>query len=138
MSHLASALPPADDLARRRRALGRRLCLLRTAQRRSQTKLAEAVGLTSRTLIRLEHGRTWPHLHVLLALCAALGVSPADLLGSPAPTNGSALLTTSLLALCRSLPPSAARRASQLFALIAELPPGPPQRPRPSTGRRPR
>lgn len=130
MPHPTPALPPPDDLARHLRALGRRLRLLRTAQRRSQTELAEAIGLTSRTLIRLEHGRTWPHLHVLLALCAALGVFPADLLGSPAPTNGSTLLTTSLLALCRSLPPGAARRLSQLFALIAEHPAGAARRPR--------
>lgn len=125
-----AASPAPDTLGPRLRALGRRLRLLRTAQRRSQTDLAEALGLGLRTLVRFERGRRWPRLDVFLALCAALGVAPAELLGSPAPTNGSAFLTASLLNLCRSLPPGAARRTSQLLALIAEHPAGAARPPR--------
>lgn len=130
MPQPAPVVPPLDDLARCLRALGRRLRLLRTTQRRSQTELAETLGIGLRTLTRIEQGQRWPRLDVFLALAAALRASPAELLGPPAPTNGTALLATSLLALGRSLPPTAARRMSQLFALIDELPPGPPRRPR--------
>lgn len=137
MPQPAPVVPPPGDPHRHSRALGRRLRLLRTMQRRSQTALAEAAGLAPRTLIRLEQGRCWPRLDVFLRLCAALEVPPAELLGPPAPTNGAALLSASLLALGRSLPAPAAQRISQLFALIAELPPGPPPRPRPFSGRHP-
>ncbi|HEX7154393.1 MAG TPA: helix-turn-helix transcriptional regulator [Thermoanaerobaculia bacterium] len=46
----------------------------------SQDRLCEAAGLSQRYLSALERGENSPTLTVILQLCDALGVSPAELL----------------------------------------------------------
>lgn len=101
-----------DDLPELRQAFGRQLRLYRTAQRRSHLDLAEALGLTPRTLIRLEQGRCWPRLNTFLALCAALGVPPAALL-HPLAYRFKPV---------KRLPPAPGGWLNRLFALLAEPP----------------
>lgn len=134
---LRAAPPTPTELLQSRRALGRRLRRLREAHGRTQREVAEAAGLSPRTLLRIEGGHRWPRLEALLALCAALGVSPAVLLEDPAPTNGPRLRAASLLALTHRLPAPAARALSRLLAALAahlaagaEAPPPRARRPR--------
>jgi transcriptional regulator with XRE-family HTH domain len=49
---------------------------------RSQEDLAHAAGISTSTLSRVERGLHQPSLPTLRKIAAALGVSPADLIGA--------------------------------------------------------
>ena len=56
-----------------------RLRELREAQFLSQVDLATKAGVTQRTIIRLEKGRSGPKWQTLWKLAGALGVEPGEL-----------------------------------------------------------
>ena len=53
---------------------------IRERQGLSQDRLCEAAGVSQRYLSALERGENSPTLTLILQLCDALGVSPAELL----------------------------------------------------------
>jgi transcriptional regulator with XRE-family HTH domain len=64
----------------RRKVDGRRLAKLRDERFLDQKDLAEAVGESHLTILRIETGRTpYPHRSTLRAIALVLGVSPDDL-----------------------------------------------------------
>lgn len=46
---------------------------LRNEKGMTQKSLAEAVGVTTVTISRIENGQTWPNIYCALAICRALG-----------------------------------------------------------------
>lgn len=60
--------------------IGARMRALRQAQKRTQADVAESAGIESSFYGQIERGANVPSLRTLLAVSAALGVGPADLL----------------------------------------------------------
>ncbi|WP_234431797.1 helix-turn-helix domain-containing protein [Streptomyces sp. NRRL S-241] len=76
--------PPShlpDRALDRRRVIGARIRAARTDARLTQEALAEAVGIDSKTVHRIEYGLSDPRLSVLLDLADALGVPLVELVG---------------------------------------------------------
>lgn len=65
-----------NDIARR---LGSRIRQIRKAEKLSQERLAEKVGMTRESISRMESGVLQPSLNTLSALSAALNVNAKDL-----------------------------------------------------------
>jgi transcriptional regulator with XRE-family HTH domain len=61
--------------------LSDRIRLMRRAQKLSQTRLAEKIGVTQPYIAEIEKGRKTPSVEVLEKLCGALGCSADYLLG---------------------------------------------------------
>ncbi|OIO04517.1 MAG: hypothetical protein AUJ52_15025 [Elusimicrobia bacterium CG1_02_63_36] len=66
--------------------IGGKMRALREAQKRTQAEVAEASGIEASFYGQIERGANVPSLKTLLAVSAALGVGPAELL----PIEGSA------------------------------------------------
>jgi transcriptional regulator with XRE-family HTH domain len=75
-------LTAAENAAHARacRALGDRLCDLRTARGLSVGAAAAALGVSRNTVCNWESGRTGPTAAQVLALAAALGMTPGEVL----------------------------------------------------------
>jgi len=69
--------PPRDPVLH---AVGLRIRRAREARGLSLEALAERSGLSSRSIIGIEHGRSDMRLRSLLAIAAALEVAPGELL----------------------------------------------------------
>ena len=65
-----------NDIARR---VGSRIRQIRKAEKLSQEKLAEMIGMTRESITRMESGAHQPSLNTLSALSAALNVNAQDL-----------------------------------------------------------
>lgn len=66
--------------ARGRRAIGRRIRILRESRGVTQDDLAHAAGIGRVTLVRIETGQRSPRYETLARLAIALNVEPAELL----------------------------------------------------------
>ncbi len=62
------------------KAFGKRVRVLRRARGWTQEELAEAAGLHENYVSRLETGRQEPGFFVVLRLCIAFEITPAELL----------------------------------------------------------
>lgn len=60
--------------------IGASIKLLRTLQNLSQYDIAQRTGISQRTLIRMENGKTNMHLLYLLLIAEALNISPIEIL----------------------------------------------------------
>ncbi len=88
-------------LKRRRREIGM-----------TQAQLAEAVGTLRTSIANIEAGRQRPPLHVLYALCAALGVELATIL----PGNAEIVPSATFPITAADVPPQAAAFLRELLA----------------------
>lgn len=60
--------------------LAEKLYELRQDNNLSQARLAEIAGVDRKTINRIENGHFSPALDTIVRLCAALGVSPSEML----------------------------------------------------------
>jgi transcriptional regulator with XRE-family HTH domain len=98
--------------------LGRRLRVLREERFMSQEALAQAAGLSQRTLRKIEGGATrLPQHKTLEKLAGALGITVDELIGTPRPVNPPLELTLSYM--FRQAPPE--RRALLGAATDSEI-----------------
>jgi transcriptional regulator with XRE-family HTH domain len=81
-SAAASLLRAMEDY---RRAAGQRVISLRESRGLSQEDLANAAGVSVKTVSRFENGRNEGRRGTVRALAKALAVSEADILGGPPP-----------------------------------------------------
>ncbi len=102
----------------------------RTARSRldlTQEELSEIVGITAEALGRIERGAALPSFPTLLRLCAALRVSPSDLLahemtlGGVTISQGAPSKTRELQQIARYAPALDRRRQRLLLLLAREL-----------------
>ncbi|MEU2450036.1 helix-turn-helix transcriptional regulator [Streptomyces sp. NPDC012765] len=71
--------PPPDWVLVRRRVIGARIRAARKDAGLTQEALAEAVGIDSKSVHRIEYGTSDPSLSVLLRLGDALGIPLVEL-----------------------------------------------------------
>ena len=100
--------------------VGEKVKMLREAQNMTQEELARAVGYKTRSSItKIETGEADPTQKKLMKLAAALGVSPAELLGDsesegdPPKTREAKIVSHGL----DNMPPDARERALGMFRL---------------------
>ncbi|MFI5524964.1 helix-turn-helix domain-containing protein [Streptomyces platensis] len=74
---------PPEWVLTHRRAIGRRVRALRTEQRLSQERLAEAAGVSRFSIYRAENGTHATSIDHLIQIADALGVPLAGLLSDP-------------------------------------------------------
>ncbi|MBI5208379.1 MAG: helix-turn-helix domain-containing protein [Elusimicrobia bacterium] len=67
--------------------IGGRMRALRKALRRTQAEVAEAAGIDASFYGQVERGKNVPSLKTVLAVAAALGVEPGELLPGGAPAG---------------------------------------------------
>lgn len=59
---------------------GKRMAARRREQRLTQVELAQSVGLTSKAICNIEHGRQWPSMPVYIGICLRLGFQRVPLI----------------------------------------------------------
>jgi len=103
--------------------VGEKVKMLREAQNMTQEELAKAVGYKTRSSItKIETGEADPTQKKLMKLAAALGVSPAELLGDsesegdPPKTREARIISHGV----DGMPPEERAKAVNLFKMMFE------------------
>ena len=73
-------------------AIGNKLCLIRKAAGMTQAEVAEAAGVCDRTYADIERGTVNMRIETLLRICAALKITPDEVLTSEADLSAEEIL----------------------------------------------
>ncbi len=105
-------------------SLGGRMKRLRRAKRIKQQDLARAVSKSQGAISSYETNKNEPPFKVVGEIAAVLGVSPYDLLGTPAPSPvlGSNALPVSFVPVVKSLAPQGSLRDADNIQTYAPFP----------------